>query len=242
MFHVKHSGFVRLWRTSPPAGRAGAERRETIMNIIHTLSLWMIEALKFFFSVSGNWGAAIILLTIAVKFALYPLTLQSTKQMEAMQKLQPKLEALQKKLKDQPEKLQKETMELYRSEGVNPLGGCLPMLIQIPFFLALFFALTSKDFAQILATAGGSAKFLWIKDLSVCDPTYILVFLIGLTTYWTSLTMPGGAGKQQKSMLYFMPGFIAIISVKFPAGVQLYWVVQNLLTTAQQVYILKGRG
>lgn len=209
------------------------------MNIIHSLSIWMIEALKFFYSVSGNWGAAIILLTVAVKLALYPLTLQSTKQMDAMQKLQPKLEALQKKLKDQPDKLQKETMELYKVEGVNPLGGCLPMLLQIPVFLALFFALTSKDFAQILTTAGGSAKFLWINDLSKYDPTYILVVLIGLTTYWTSLTMPGGAGKQQKSMLYLMPGFIAVISMKFPAGVQLYWVVQNLLTIAQQMYILR---
>ena len=198
----------------------------------------MLDALKFFFSISGNWGVAIILLTVAVKFALYPLTLQSTKQMGAMQKLQPKLEALQKKLKDQPEKLQKETMELYKSEGVNPLGGCLPMLLQIPIFLALFFALTSKEFAGILATAGTSARIFWIADLAKPDTTYILVALIALSTYWSSMTMPG-AGKQQKSMLYFMPAFIAMISVKFPAGVQLYWVAQNLLTVGQQMYILR---
>lgn len=208
------------------------------MNILHSLSLWMLEALKFFFAISGNWGLAIVLLTVAVKFALYPLTLQSTKQMEAMQKLQPKLEALQKKHKDQPEKLQKETMDLYKNEGVNPLGGCLPMLLQIPIFLALFFALTSKDFAMVLATAGAKAQFLWISNLSKPDTTYIFVFLIGLSTYWTSLTMPGAA-KQQKSMLYFMPAFIAFISIKFPAGVQLYWVVQNLLTVGQQTYILR---
>ena len=198
----------------------------------------MMEALKFFFAISGNWGLAIVLLTVAVKFALYPLILQSTKQMEAMQKLQPKLESLQKKLKDQPEKLQKETMELYKSEGVNPLGGCLPMLLQIPVFLALFFALTSKDFAAVLGAAGSSAQFLWISNLSRPDSTYIFVFLIGISTYWTSLTMPGAA-KQQKAMLYFMPAFIAFISIKFPAGVQLYWVVQNVLTVAQQSYILR---
>jgi len=209
------------------------------MNILNDLKLWMIEALKFFYSVSGNWGAAIILLTVAVKLALYPLTLQSTKQMEAMQKLQPKMEALKKKLGDQPEKLQKETIELYKTEGVNPLGGCLPMLLQIPVFLALFYALTSQEFAKVLAGAGHSAKFLWITNLAKPDPSFILIVLIGLTTYWTTMTMPGGGGKQQKAMLYFMPGFIAIISMSFPAGVQLYWVVQNILTIAQQVYILR---
>jgi YidC/Oxa1 family membrane protein insertase len=208
------------------------------MNIIHTLSLWMLEALKFFFSISGNWGLAIILLTVAVKFALYPLTLQSTKQMDAMQKIQPKLEALQKKHKDEPDKLQKETMSLYKNEGVNPLGGCLPMLLQIPIFLSLFFALTSKEFAGVLASAGPKAQIFWITNLALPDSTYILVALIALSTYWSSMTMPG-AGKQQKSMLYFMPAFIAMISVKFPAGVQLYWVAQNLLTVGQQMYILR---
>lgn len=199
----------------------------------------MIEALKFFFSISGNWGLAIILITMATKFVLYPLTLQSTKQMDAMQKLQPKLDNLKKKLGDKPDELQKQTMELYKNEGVNPLGGCLPMLLQIPIFLSLFFALTSKDFVKILASAGAQAKFLWITDLAKPDHTYIMIILIALTTYWTSLTMPGGAGKQQKSMLYVMPGFIAVISMSFPAGVQLYWVVQNLLTIGQQMYILR---
>lgn len=198
----------------------------------------MLEALKFFFALSGNWGLAIILLTVAAKIALYPLTLQSTRQMDAMQKLQPKLEALKKKLKEQPDKFQKESLELYKTEGVNPLGGCLPMLLQIPVFLALFFALTSKEFALILAGAGAKAQILWITNLAKPDMTYILVFLIGISTYWSSLTMPGAA-KQQKSMLYFMPAFIAFISVSFPSGVQLYWVVQNLLTVAQQLYILR---
>jgi len=211
-----------------------------ITPMIDQIAGWMIQALMFFFAISGNWGLAIILLTVAVKVALYPLTLQSTKQMEAMQKLQPKIEALQKKLKDQPDKLQKETMELYKSEGVNPLGGCLPMLLQIPVFLALFFALTLPKFgfSEILKVAGQQAQFLWITNLAKPDPTYILVVLVALSTYWSSLTMPGAA-KTQKSMLYFMPVFIAFISGSFPAGVQLYWVVQNLLTVAQQMYILR---
>jgi YidC/Oxa1 family membrane protein insertase len=148
-------------------------------------------------------------------------------------------------------------MELYKSEGVNPLGGCMPMLLQIPVFLALFFALTSKEFAVVLTAAGSKAHFLWITALGKPDYLHyvfpwlspwllgkeidkfsIMAILIGLSTYWSSLTMPGAA-KTQKSMLYFMPPFIAFISVSFPAGVQLYWVVQNLLTVAQQLYILR---
>ncbi len=209
------------------------------MGILNALSDMMTAALKFFFLISGNWGYAIILLTIAAKIILYPLTLQSTRQMAAMQRLQPKIEALQKKHKGEPEKQQKEMIDLYKSEGVNPLGGCLPMLLQVPVFLALFFALTSADFVKVLAAAGSKAQFLWITNLSKPDPTMVMVILIGLSTYWTTLTMPGGASKQQKSMLYLMPGFIAVISMSFPAGVQLYWVVQNLLTIAQQVYILR---
>ena len=113
------------------------------------------------------------------------------------------------------------------------------MVLQIPIFLALFFTLTAKDFTAVLAGAGARAQLLWITNLSKPDPTMIFVVLIALTTYWASLTMPGGASKQQKSMLYLMPGFIAIISMSFPAGVQLYWVMQNLLTVAQQAYILR---
>lgn len=198
----------------------------------------MMDALNFFFSFSGNWGVSIILLTLAVKLILYPINSKSVKSMAAMQKLQPKVEALQKKHKDEPEKAQKEMLELYKQEGVNPLGGCLPMLLQIPIFFALFFTLNDKHFISMLLSAGTHAQFLWISNLSKPDPTYVFVTLIGLSTYWSSLTMPGGA-KQQKAMLYFMPAFIAIISVSFPAGVQLYWIVQNVFTIGQQVLITR---
>jgi YidC/Oxa1 family membrane protein insertase len=197
----------------------------------------MLSVLQFLYGLSGNYGMAIVLLTILIKFALYPLTLQSTKQMEAMQKLQPKIAELQKKYKDKPDQIQKETIELYKKEGVNPLGGCLPMLLQIPFFIALFLALTSKEFAALVASAGSKATFLWINNLAKPDPTYIMIALIGITTYLSQKTMPGAAAKQQKSMLYFMPAFIAFISMSFPAGVQIYWSISNVLTVIQQVYI-----
>lgn len=208
------------------------------MNIFQYLADIMISVLKLLFDLSGNYGVAIILLTVIVKFALYPLTLQSTRQMDAMQKLQPKIQDLQKKLKDKPEQLQKEMVELYKREGVNPLGGCLPMLLQLPFLIALFVALTSKEFGTIVSLAGTKAAFMWITSLSKPDPTYIMVVLIGLTTFWSQKTMPGASNSQQKSMLYVMPAFIAFVSMPFPAGVQLYWVVSNLLTVAQQLYIL----
>lgn len=198
----------------------------------------MMDALNVFFSFSGNWGVSIILLTLAVKLILYPINSKSVKSMLAMQKLQPKVEALQKKHKDEPQIAQKEMLELYKQEGVNPLGGCLPMLLQIPIFFALFFTLSDPKFISILVAAKEHAQFLWISNLSKPDPTYVFVTLIGLSTYWSSLTMPGGA-KQQKAMLYFMPAFIAIISVSFPAGVQLYWIVQNVFTIAQQILVTR---
>src|SRR3989338_11169388 len=135
------------------------------------LSHIMLEILKFFYAVGGhNYGLAIIWLTVAVNLALYPLTLSSLQQMSAMQKVQPRMQELQKKHKDEPQKLQKEMMDLYRSEGVNPLGGCLPVILKIPFFLALFFALQSKEFLALVSDAGSAASFLWITNIAQPDP------------------------------------------------------------------------
>ena len=117
------------------------------------------------------------------------------------------------------------------------------MLLQIPFFIGLFFALTSPAFTVIAEQKGVQQQFLWLTSMTLKDPYYILAVLIGLTTYWTQkVTMSSGASAQQKQMLYFMPAFIAFISVSFPAGVQIYWLVQNLLGGIQQAYILKKKS
>jgi YidC/Oxa1 family membrane protein insertase len=198
----------------------------------------MLEILKFFHAVGGhNYGLAIIWLTVAVNLALYPLTLSSLQQMAAVQRIQPRMRELQKKHKDDPKKLQKETLDAWRSEGVNPLGGCLPMLLKIPFFLALFFSLQSKEF---LAIIGKEASFLWVVDIAKPDPTYILAGLIGVSTWLSQKSMPASPG-QGPVMLWMMPAFITFISITFPAGVQLYWVVSNLMGWAQQSYILSRR-
>jgi len=204
------------------------------------LSGMMLEVLKFFYAIGGhNWGFAIIWLTVTVNLALYPLTLSSIQQMAAMQRIQPRMADLQKKHKDDPKLLQKEMMDLYKVEGVNPLGGCLPILLKIPFFLALFWTLQSKEFTLLV---GQGAVFIpgWIVDIAKHDPFFVLPALIGVSTWLSQKSMPSAPGQSQ-AMLWFMPIFITFISYNFAAGVQLYWVISNLMGWAQQTYIMSQK-
>jgi len=204
------------------------------------LSDIMLQALTFFYQISGpfgNYGWSIIFLTVAINIALYPLTLTSVKQMAALQKIQPKMAELQKKLKDKPAEMQKALGDLYKEEKVNPFGGCLPMLLKIPFFIALFFALQSKEFLALIAKPGIRASFLWIKDLALPDPLYLMPIFIVISTYFAQSTMPGAKNQQNKSMMYMMPFFIGFISLKFGAGLQIYWTFSNLVAVCQQWYI-----
>lgn len=203
------------------------------------LSSIMLDALKFFYAIGGhNYGLAIVWLTLAVNLALYPLTLTSIKQMAAMQKIQPRMQELQKKHKGDPQTLQKETMDLYKSEGVNPLGGCLPVLLKIPFFIALFWVLQGKEFLALINEPGISSAFLWIADISKPDPLRILPVLVGITTFFMQKSMPS-TGQQNNMMIWIMPIFLVIISVNFPTGVQIYWLVSNLIAAVQQTLIMK---
>ena len=204
------------------------------------LSSIMLEVLKFFYAIGGhNWGFAIIWLTITVNLALYPLTLSSIQQMAAMQRIQPRMAELQKKYKDDQKALQKEMMDLYKVEGVNPLGGCLPILLKIPFFLALFWTLQRKEFTLLV---GQGAVFIpgWIVDIAKHDPFFVLPALIGVSTWLSQKSMPSAPGQSQ-AMLWFMPIFITFISYNFAAGVQLYWVISNLMGWAQQTYIMSQK-
>ncbi|MFA5876228.1 MAG: YidC/Oxa1 family membrane protein insertase [Candidatus Margulisiibacteriota bacterium] len=202
----------------------------------------MLQVLQFFaVFTAGNYGWAIVLLTVAINLALYPLTLQSIVQMSALQRVQPKLKEIQEKHKDKPDELQRKMMELYKTEKVNPFGGCLPLLLKIPFFLALFFALQSAEFRNLIAASGVNAGFLWMPSLSLPDPTIIMVVLIGITTYFSQSTMPTAQTSQTQMMSMFMPFLVAFISFSFPSGVQLYWVVSSAVAIAQQVYIVRVR-
>ncbi|NLA58154.1 MAG: membrane protein insertase YidC [Firmicutes bacterium] len=195
------------------------------MGYLETGLRWLLQ---FFYDVSGSYGLAIILLTIAIRLILAPLTLSQSKSMEAMKALQPEMNALQQKYKDNPEEYQRRVMELYKEHNVNPLSGCLPMLIQLPFLWALFSVLRNFDFGT---------GFLWLTSLSEPDPLYILPVLSALTTY-TQMIMTS-ADASQKSMMFIMPIFIGYISISFPAGLVLYWVVSNLFSMGQQYLIAR---
>lgn len=195
------------------------------MGYLETGLRWLLMS---FYSVSGSYGLAIILLTIAIRLVLAPLTLSQSKSMEAMKKLQPEMNALQQKYKDNPEEYQRRVLELYKEHKINPLSGCLPMLIQLPFLWALFSVLRNFDFGT---------GFLWLASLSDPDPYYVLPVLSGLTTY-TQMAMTS-AEASQKSMMIIMPIFIGYISISFPAGLVLYWVVSNLFSMVQQYLIAR---
>ena len=201
----------------------------------------MLAGLNFFYFYTGNYGVSIIVLTILVNIALYPLTLSSIVQMAVLQKVQPKIQELQKKHKDKPAEMQKELAELYKKEKINPFGGCLPMLLKIPFFIGFFMALQSKEFLAIISNPDVNSSFLWIGNLAKPDVTYVMVGLIGLSTYWAQKSMPASnAGNNPMAgMTMIMPFFIAFISINFPAGVQLYWVVSSVVGALQQMFIIK---
>ncbi len=197
----------------------------------------MQTALTFCFHVTSrlgfpNYGLAIILLTVAIKLLLYPLTAAQVRSMRAMQALGPQLKAVQEKYKDDKAKLQAEVAGLYRTAGVNPLAGCLPMLIQLPFLTGIFYAI--RDFAYT-----SQPSFLWIGNLAGSDPWYVLPVLAAVTTYVSSRQTMTDASGQNKAMLFGMPLFIGYMTVHFPAGLGLYWVAGNVIQIVQQLVLYR---
>lgn len=183
-----------------------------------------------------NYGLAIIIMTVLVKLILYPLTKKQIESTKAMMEIQPKMKALQERYKDDKQRLNMELANLYKSEGVNPLAGCLPLLIQMPIMIGIFYGI--RDFSYV-----GPASFMWMENISNPDPTYVLPVLSALTTYIASKqTMPAGGGAQSQMMMYFMPLFIGYISLSFPAGLVLYWVVMNIMQIGQQYAMNREAG
>ena len=196
--------------------------------------------LTVFYNISGyigfaNYGVAIILMTIVIKILLYPLTVKQIKSMKAMQDLQPKMKELQEKFKDKPEKLQQEMAALYKNSGVNPLAGCLPLLAQMPILMGIFFAI--RDYSYI-----GDPTFFWLSNLSVADHIYVLPILSALTTYIQQKQTMNDDNPQTKMMMYFMPIFIGYISINFPSGLVLYWVVSNIAQIIQQWWMYRDEA
>ena len=176
----------------------------------------------------ANYGLAIVIMTVIVKLILYPLSKKQIESTKAMMELQPKMKAIQEKYKDDKQRLNMELANLYKSEGVNPLAGCLPLVEQMPIMIGIFYGIRDFHYA-------GPSNFLWMESISNPDPTYILPVLSALTTFIQSKqTMPDTGNPQNKIMLYFMPLFIGYISLTFPAGLVLYWVIMNIMQIGQQ--------
>ena len=184
----------------------------------------------------ANYGIAIILMTILVKALMYPLTAKQVRSMKAMQDLQPALKKLQKDYKNNPQLLQQKMAELYKEAGVNPLAGCLPLLIQMPILMGVYYCLYGYSYS-------GDPTFLWLTSLSDTGPLYVLPILSALTTYIQqkqTMANNGQDNQQMKIMSYMMPLFIGWISLNFPSGLVVYWVTMNLCQIAQQWYMFRG--
>ena len=201
----------------------------------------MLPILAFFFDITKNYGLAIVLLTITIKLLLFPFTAKQHKSMAGVKVLQPKIKELQAKYKDNPQMSQTKMMELYKEYGVNPLGSCLPTLIQLPFFIAIFYTLNSANFKTLLSAEGVNASFLWLKNLGEPDPLFILPILVALSTYFSQKTMSPGSSKDdpQMKMLAYMPFIMLFICFKMPSGVLIYWALSQGLTSLQQYYLNK---
>lgn len=187
----------------------------------------MRASLEWFVSVSGSYGMGIILLTLAVRIVILPLTLYQMKSMKKMQEVQPMLKELQAKHKDNPQKLNEEMMNLYKTQGVNPLSGCLPLLIQMPFLYAVFAVLNTFDPVAFNV----SSMFLGL-DLHGKEPVLAIITVVAMVGQ-SYLTMVGN-DPNQKMMMYLMPVLFGWISFQMQAGVVLYWVVSTIFGLIQQ--------
>ncbi len=195
----------------------------------------LLITLKYFYRFSGNFGLAIILLTIIIKIIFHPLSHRSYKSMADTQKIQPLMLKLKEKYKNDKERLNKELMELYRSRKLNPLGGCLPLLLQIPVFFALYRVLSDSIELR-------HAPFVfWIRDLSAKDPYYITPLLMGASMIIQQRLTPATGDPTQRRMMLLMPIVFTVMFLHFPSGLVIYWLVNNILSITEQLYFI-NRG
>ena len=202
-----------------------------ILTILSEPLFWLLEKIH---SVVGNWGVAIILLTVLIKLLFYKLSEASYRSMARLKKFQPKLQQLKENYGDDKAIFQQKMMKLYKEEKINPLGGCLPIFIQMPVFIALYWVLLySVEMRQ-------APFMLWIQDLSAQDPYYILPVIMGVTMYIQQKLNPSAMmDEMQQKVMKMLPFIFTFFFLWFPAGLVLYWVVNNILSVAQQWYITK---
>ena len=231
-----------VWQAGFYAGPKDQIRLEQIapylnITVDYGFLWWIAEPLfkflNYFHTVTGNWGMAIILLTLLVKGALYWVSAKGYRSMANMRRVAPAMKRIQERYANDREKLSREMMALYKKEGANPLGSCLPMLLPMPIFLALYWVLLeSVELRQ--------APFLfWINDLSAMDPYFILPLLMGASTYLMQALNPQVGDPMQVKIMKMMPIMFTVLFLFFPAGLVLYWLVNNLLSIAQQTFVYR---
>jgi len=196
---------------------------------IQPISRLILQLLLLLHRVFPNYGVVIILFSIIMKVLFFPLSYLSLKSMKEMQKLQPQMAELKERFKGDPARLNRETMELYRRHKINPLGGCLPMLIQIPIFFALYNVLRS------MIELRGAGFIFWIRDISQRDPYLILPILMGITMFIQQKIST--KDPRQKGMMYLMPAVMTFIFLSFPAGLNLYFLITNLLSIGETIFV-----
>ncbi|HTH76934.1 MAG TPA: membrane protein insertase YidC [Trinickia sp.] len=203
------------------------------VTIIAKPLFWLLEKIH---GVVGNWGWAIVLLTVLIKAVFFPLSAASYKSMARMKAITPRMQALRERFKSEPQKMNAALMELYKTEKVNPFGGCLPIVIQIPVFISLYWVLLSS------VEMRGAPWILWIHDLSQQDPFFILPVLMAVSMFLQTRLNPTPPDPVQAKMMMFMPIAFSVMFFFFPAGLVLYYVVNNVLSIAQQYYITRMMG
>ncbi|HYN53778.1 MAG TPA: membrane protein insertase YidC [Methylotenera sp.] len=200
------------------------------LTVVASPLFWLLSKIH---SLVGNWGVAIILLTVLIKAAFFKLSATSYRSMAQMRELAPRLQSMKEKFGDDRQKMQMAMMELYKKEKINPMSGCLPIVIQIPVFIALYWVLLGSIELR------HAPFFGWIKDLSAIDPYYILPVLMGATMILQTRLNPKPTDPIQAKVMTWMPVIFSVFFFFFPAGLVLYWLVNNVLSIAQQWYINK---
>ncbi|CAH2896879.1 MAG: Inner membrane protein translocase and chaperone YidC, long form [uncultured Paraburkholderia sp.] len=203
------------------------------VTIIAKPLFWLLEKIH---SYVGNWGWAIVLLTLLIKAVFFPLSAASYKSMARMKAITPRMQALRERFKGDPQKMNAALMDLYKTEKVNPFGGCLPVVVQIPVFISLYWVLLSS------VEMRGAPWILWIHDLSQQDPYFILPVLMAVSMFLQTKLNPTLPDPVQAKMMMFMPIAFSVMFFFFPAGLVLYYVVNNVLSIAQQYYITRMMG
>jgi YidC/Oxa1 family membrane protein insertase len=204
--------------------------------MLHFIAKPIFWLLSLFFSWVGNWGWAIIMVTVLIKLAFYRLSESSYRSMANMRKLQPKLASLKERFGEDKQKFSEEMMKLYRTEKINPLGGCLPMLVQIPVFISLYWVLVeSVELRQ-------APWILWIHDLTAKDPYFVLPVIMGISMWLQHKLNPQPMDEMQRKVFQILPPVFTVFFAFFPSGLVLYWVVNNVLSIAQQWVINKRMG